>query len=81
MLDGGCVYFYWLVVVEDDGGLEVRVPDGLFVRGQLDGGFRGAPAVESGDGMRKAFIKVLAGILTRYSVKVPAGFDKARSLL
>ena len=33
MLDGGCVYFYRLVVVEDDGGLEVGVPNGLLVGG------------------------------------------------
>jgi len=52
VLDGGCVDFYGLVVVEDDGCLEVGVPDGLFVRGELDWGFRWSPAVESGKGVR-----------------------------
>ena len=80
VLDGGCVYLYGLVVVEDDGGLEVRVPDGLFVGGELDGGFRGSPAVEPGKSVREALVAVLDSILTGCFVTVPAEFGTARLL-
>lgn len=47
VLDGGVVDLQGLVVVEDDGGLEVASPRSLLIERHLHGGFRGAPAVEA----------------------------------